>query len=74
MIKECKVLSWNELVMVIAFDGIQIQMPSTKVKEKIVYVKSLNGIYTLVSKDEYDKSLIKSVQKEVKKEINNGDE
>ena len=69
MIKECNVITWNELVMVIEFDGVLVQMPSTKTKETVVYVKFNNKNYQVVTKDEYDKSLVKVVKKEYKKEV-----
>lgn len=74
MIKECKVLEWNELVMVVDFDGNKIQMSSTKNKEKVVYVKYENRKYNIVSREEYDQSFIKEEKKAVKKEVSESDE
>ena len=70
MIKECNVDIWNELIMVIDFDKVKVQMPSTENKEKSVYIKLENGTYSLSTKEEYDKSLVKINKKEIKSENN----
>lgn len=50
---------WNELVMVVSFDGTLVQMPSTEHREDVVYVKLHNGSYTLANKNEFEKSVRK---------------
>lgn len=64
MIKECKVLMWNECNMVVEFNGEKVQMPSTKKNEKSVYIKFDKNRYSIATEDEYKKSLIKHIKKE----------
>lgn len=72
MIKECKILFTNPFlnIVVVDFDGLKIQLTG-KVDEgeKTAYIKYANGIATIVSKREYDKSLNIKVSKP-KKNIN----
>lgn len=56
--------------MVVEFEEDKIQMPSTKAKEEIVYVKFDKNKYSLVTKEEYDKTLIKT---KINKEKNDND-
>lgn len=75
MIKECKVLSYNEYlnILVFDFDGKQIQTTAKLDTEcKIVFVKYKDGKYEIVSKDEYEKS-IRSFKKREKDIENNSD-
>lgn len=65
MIEKCKVTKWNELVMVIDFKGIEVQMPSVD-KADFVYVKLENGKYSTITENEYKKSLVKCEKKEIK--------
>ena len=55
MIKECKVILRNELVMVVLFDGKEIQITSDKQNTTTVFVKLEKGKYSIVSKDEFDR-------------------
>ena len=64
---------WNESNMVVEFDGEKVQMPSTKAKEKSVYVKFDQNRYSLATEDEYKKSLIKPVKKVIKVEENDNE-
>lgn len=48
MIKECSVLLQNEVVTVVRFDNIDIQLPALKHKVKTVFVKNEDGKYTIV--------------------------
>lgn len=57
MIKECKVVLDNGLNMVVLFDNKEVQMPSTKTKCSTVYVEKINGVYSLSSKSEFEKSI-----------------
>ena len=50
MTKECKVLMRNELVMVVDFDGKEIQMPSDHTDKDIVFVKYENDRFSIVDK------------------------
>ncbi|MDR2277374.1 MAG: hypothetical protein LBE23_05905 [Vagococcus sp.] len=71
MIKECKVLKWNELVMVIDFDGVNVQMPSYENNVPFVYIKLEKERYSLSSKAEYELSLVNKTSKHVKAKIIN---
>ena len=67
MIKECKVLSCNPFlnIIVIDFDGKTIQMTGKIDKDvKTIFVKYEDGIATISSKEDYEKS---SKPKAVKK-------
>ena len=59
--------------MVVEFEGNRVQMPSTKTKERFVYVKLDKNRYLLVTEDEYKKSLIKPVKKVIKVEENDNE-
>lgn len=55
MTKECKVLMRNEFVMVIDFDGKEIQMPSDHKDTNTVFVKFENDRYSITDKLEEKK-------------------
>lgn len=59
MIKECKVLMRNELVMVIDFYGKEIQMPSDHKDSNVVFVKYENDRFSIVDKLEKEKKSVK---------------
>lgn len=59
MTKECKVLMRNELVMVVDFDGKEIQMPSDHTDKDTVFVKYENDKFLIVYKLEEEKKPIK---------------
>lgn len=70
MIKECKVLSCNPFlnIIVIDFDGKTIQMTGKIDKAvKTIYVKYEDGIATVSSKEDYEKSLKPKAVKKPKK-------
>ena len=71
MIKECKILFCNPFlnIIVVDFDGLHIQMTG-KIDEnaKTAFVKYENGVATIVSKKDYDKTLETKIDK-VKKNI-----
>ena len=70
MIKECKVLSCNPFlnIIVIDFDGKTIQMTGKIDKDvKAIFVKYENGVATISSKEDYEKSLKPKVVKKPKK-------
>ena len=70
MIKECKVLSCNPFlnIIVIDFDGKTIQMTGKIDKEtKTIFVKYEDGVATISSKEDYEKSLRSKVNKKLKK-------
>ena len=70
MIKECKVLSCNPFlnIIVIDFDGKTIQMTGKLDKDaKTIFVKYEDGIATISSKEDYEKSLKPKAVKKPKK-------
>lgn len=70
MIKECKVLSCNPFlnIIVIDFDGKTIQMTGKVDKDiKTIFVKYEDGIATISSKEDYEKSLKPKAVKKPKK-------
>lgn len=56
MIKECKVILRNQLIMVVLYGNKKIQMPTDNTNKQTVYVKKENGKYILVDKFEEVKS------------------
>lgn len=70
MIKECKVLSRNPFLnsLVINFDGLHIQM-SGKIDDDVetIFVKYEDGVATISSKEDYEKSLKPKAVKKLKK-------
>ena len=70
MIKECKVLSCNPFLnsLVVDFDGVHIQMTGQiDDGDKTIFVKYENGMATISSKEDYEKSLKSKVVKKPKK-------
>lgn len=59
MTKECKVLLRNKLVMVVDFDGKEIQMPSDHATTNTVFVKFENDGYSITDKLEEKKKSVK---------------
>lgn len=57
MIRECKVLMRNNLVMVVDFEGKEVQMPSDNGNEETIYIELQDNKFTVVSKEKYDSSL-----------------
>lgn len=66
MVKECKVLLRNQYVMVIEFDGKEIQMPSDHSDFNKVLVKYENGRYSITDKLEEPKPVIKPISRNKK--------
>lgn len=64
MIKKCKVLIRNELVMVVDYDGEKVQLPSSDVIEDEVYIKYEDNKYYLSSKSESE-NIIKPIVEKV---------
>lgn len=69
MIKKCKVLTRNELNMVIMYDDIEVQMPTDGTYDKYIYVKKYNNTYALSSEDEYKKKQNKNKAKKSEVEL-----
>ena len=70
MIKECNVLSCNPFlnIIVIDFDGKTIQMTGKINKDvKTIFVKYEDGVATISSKEDYEKSLKPKAVKKPKK-------
>ena len=64
MTKECKVLLRNQYVMVVDFDGKEIQMPSDHTDKDTVFVKHENDRYSITCKLEEKKPVkVKPVSK-----------
>ena len=63
MTKECKVLLRNQYVMVIDFDGKEIQMPSDHTNKDTVFVKYENDRYSITCKLEEEKKPTKAKPK-----------
>lgn len=59
MTKECKVLLRNKLVMVVDFDGKEIQMPSDHKDTNTVFVKYEDDRYSITDKLEEEKKSVK---------------
>ena len=55
MVKECKVLLRNQYVMVVDFDGKEIQMPSDQTDKDTVFVKYENDRYSITFNLEEEK-------------------
>lgn len=70
MIKECKVILRNDIYTVADYDGVQVQFPSIDKVDKFIYIELKNSKYSVVSKDVYEKSLVK-INKPKKKEVIN---
>ena len=66
MIKECKVLLRNQYVMVVDFDGKEIQMPSDHTDKDTVFVKYENDRYSITCKLEEEKKPVSRVKKRKK--------
>lgn len=70
MIKECTVLSCNPFLnsLVVDFNGLHIQMTGNVSKDtKTIYVEYKNGVATISSKEDYEKSLKPKATKKPKK-------
>nr|WP_297932437.1 hypothetical protein [uncultured Lachnoclostridium sp.] len=68
MTKECKVLLRNKLVMVVNFDGKEIQMPSDHKETNTVFVKYENDRYSITDKLEEEKPVKARPVSRVKKQ------
>ena len=66
MTKECKVLLRNQYIMVVDFDGKEIQMPSDHTDKDTVFVKYENDRYSITCKLEEEKKPVSRVKKRKK--------
>lgn len=67
MIKECKVTIQNSFSSVVMFDDIEVQVPTSFVVDGRAFVKYENGVYSVLNKEDYEKSLKTKVDKKPKK-------
>lgn len=59
MIKECDVILKNKSIFVADYEGSEVQFTTTDLlKEDTVYIKFEKEKYSIVSKEEYEKSLV----------------
>lgn len=66
--KKCRVISRNNLVMVVAYEDLKIQLPSDKSQSEYVYVKKENDKYVVVNESEatkYAPAKTKTVEKKL---------
>ena len=66
MTRECKVLLRNQYVMVVNFDGKEIQMPSDHTDKDTVFVKYENDRYSITCKLEEENKPVSRVKKRKK--------
>ena len=66
MVKECKVLLRNQYVMVVDFNGKEIQMPSDHTDKDTVFVKYENDRYSITYNLEKEKKPVSRVKKQKK--------
>ena len=67
MIKECKVTIQNSFSSVVMFDDIEVQVPTSFVVDGRAFVKYENGVYSVLNKEDYEKSLRPKTDKKSKK-------
>ncbi len=67
MIKECKITIQNSFSSVVMFDDIEVQVPTSFVVDGRAFVKYENGVYSVLNKEDYEKSLKTKVDKKSKK-------
>lgn len=54
MVKKCKIVLKNSAVVVVDFNGVNIQMPYSNDIKDYVYVRSERGRYSFSTKEEYE--------------------
>lgn len=76
MIKKCKVLSYNKYqnIVVVDFDGIQVQLPCKSFIEDFCYVKNENNNFVLSSEEDFKSLKRKLVRNSKKKAIADNNE
>lgn len=67
MIKECKVTIQNSFSSIVMFDDIEVQVPTNFVVDGRAFVKYENGTYSVLKKEDYEKSLRPKTDKKSKK-------
>lgn len=67
MIKECKVAIQNSFSSIVMFDDIEVQVPTNFVVDGRAFVKYENGAYSVLNKEDYEKSLRPKTDKKSKK-------
>lgn len=56
MIKECKVKFKNDVIAVVDYDGVDVQIPSKYIVDDFAYISKENNKYIVSSKDELKKT------------------
>lgn len=67
MIKECKVAIQNSFSSIVMFDDIEVQVPTNFVVDGRAFVKYENGAYSVLNKEDYEKSLKPKADKKQRK-------
>lgn len=69
MIKECNVISRNDLIMVVTYGDTKVQLPSDRKNTDTVFVKYEREKYSISDKEAYDLEISKEKTKTQKKRI-----
>ena len=69
MIKECNVISRNDLIMVVTYGDTKVQLPSDNKNTDTVFVKYEREKYSISDKEAYDLEISKEKTKTQKKRI-----
>lgn len=68
LVKECRVILLNNKVAVVLFDDKKVQVPNSELIGNTAYVKYDNGVYSVISKEDFDKSIKQSKRSKLKAE------
>ncbi|WP_373266744.1 hypothetical protein [Hungatella hathewayi] len=63
MIKKCKVISRNSLVMVVLYDSTEVQLPSDQTDCTEVFIRKTDNNYVLSSEEEFTKTSKRTYKK-----------
>ena len=67
MIKECKVIIQNSFSSIVLFNDVEVQVPTSYVVDGRAFVKYENGVYSVLSKEDYENTLKPKADKRAKK-------
>lgn len=73
MIKKCNVTLKNKDVLVVSYDGTDVQFTNTGIDEDVIFVKFENDKYSIVDECEYNDSLKSVKKKYISETIENKD-
>lgn len=73
MIKKCNVTLKNKDVLVVSYDGTDVQFTNTGIDEDVIFVKFENDKYSIVDECEYNGSLKSVKKKYISETIENKD-